>query len=151
MKLIVVKKWMWAPALVLGLLSCKKESETPLLSTPAQQLTAKEWRMERVAEVQGGQPETVVYQRGGTGNQADFSAVRQRFHANGNLSYTDENGLSGNDAHWELLDNAARLKITFGGYGVTFEQFAIGNGRFSYKAPGATATNYVCFTFTPVP
>jgi hypothetical protein len=144
-------KWMLAPALVLGLMSCKKDNDTPPLPDAAQQLTAKEWRMERVAEVHSGQPETVVYQRGAAGNQEDFSAVRQRFNASGSLSYTDENGFSGDNARWELLDNAARLKITFGGYGVTFEQFTIGNGRFSYKTPGATATDYVCFTFTHVP
>lgn len=132
------------------LASCKKSADVTPVPTVQAQLTDKIWRMEKVTEVHSSTP-TVIYQRGAANNQEDFSLVRQQFNNNGTLSYTDENGISGTNSHWELLDNNTRLKITFGGFGVTFEQFTISAAQFSYKSPFATATDYVLYTFTPVP
>jgi outer membrane biogenesis lipoprotein LolB len=133
------------------LASCKKSADVTPVPTVQAQLTDKIWRMEKVTEVRSGAAANIIYQRGATNNQEDFSLVRQQFKANGTLAYTDETGASGTNSHWELLDNNTRLKITFGGFGVTFEQFTISAAQFSYKSPFATATDYVLYTFTPVP
>lgn len=130
------------------LAGCKKSTAVPTVQA---QLADKIWLMQKVTEVRSGSPANVVYQRGATNNQEDFSLVRQKFNSNGTLDYTDENGISGSNSHWELLDNNTRLKITFGGFGVTFEQFTISATQFSYKSPFATATDYVLYTFTSVP
>jgi hypothetical protein len=132
------------------LASCKKAANETPAPTAQTMLTAKTWQMEKVTEVRTNTP-TVVYQRGAATNQEDFSLVRQRFNSNGTMDYTDENGISGTNAHWELLDNNTRLKMTFGGFGVSFEQFTISANQFSYKSPFATATDYVLYTFTPAP
>lgn len=132
------------------LASCKKSTDAAPVPTVQAELTDKIWRMEKVTEVHSGTA-TVIYQRGATNNQEDFSLVRQRFNNDGTLAYTDETGASGTNSHWELLDNNTRLKITFGGFGVTFEQFTISAAQFSYKSPFATATDYVLYNFTPVP
>jgi hypothetical protein len=132
------------------LASCKKSTDETPAPTAQTLLTAKTWQMEKVTEVRTGSP-TVIYQRGATANQEDFSLVRQRFNSNGTMDYTDEDGNSGTNARWELLENNTRLKITFGGFGVSFEQFTITANQFSYKSPFATASDYVLYTFTPVP
>lgn len=133
------------------LASCKKSADATPVPTVQAQLTDKIWRMEKVTEVRSGAAANIIYQRGATNNQEDFSLVRQKFNSNGTLAYTDETGASGTNSHWELLDNNTRLKITFGGFGVIFEQFAISAAQFSYKSPFATATDYVLYTFTPAP
>jgi hypothetical protein len=133
------------------LASCKKSTDETPAPTAQTMLTAKTWQIEKVIEAHAGSPTTVVYQRGANNNQEDFSLVRQRFNSNGTMDYTDEDGNSGTNARWELLENNTRLKITFGGFGTTFEQFTISTTQFSYKTPFATATDYVLLTFTPVP
>lgn len=151
MKKNIAKTIAFALLGIATLASCKKSADETPAPTPASMLTAKTWQMERVTEVHTGIPNNIIYQRGATNNQEDFSLVRQRYNANGTVDYTDENGFSGSNARWELLDNNTRLKMTFGGFGVTFDQFTISAAQFSYKSPFATATDYVLFTFTPVP
>lgn len=134
--------------LVMGSSSCRstdKDVVTPV-GEVKKLLTAQTWQMNEVSEVQNG-VSTVVYKRGAAQNEEDYSAVRQLFKADGSIVYTDQDGSTGADGRYELLDNDTSLKLSMPAYDLSVTVYAVKvtSGEFSYRL--GTAEGYVLFTF----
>lgn len=142
------------PALVMALIlviagtSCRsKDKEVVLpLSEVKKMLIARPWQVNEVSEVQNNQ-NTVVYKRGAANNEEDYTEVRQLFKEDGSIVYTDQEGETGSDGHYELLDNGNSLKLSITGLEVKVNTVKVTNGEFSYRL--GTPDGYVQFNFGP--
>lgn len=129
--------------------SCRsKEDMVPPLSVIKRLLTAQTWQINEVFDVQNGVI-TPLYKRGATNNEEDFSAVRQLFKTDGRIIYTGQEGETGSDGRYELLENDTRLKLSMPEWGlsVTVNAVKVTSGEFSYQL--GTAEGYTQFTFVP--
>jgi hypothetical protein len=133
-----------------GMASChsKDKEVTPPVTDVKTLLTAKTWQVNEVNEWDGTS-KTVYYKRGAANNEEDYSAVRQQYRADGSIVYTDQEGETGTDGRYELLENNTRLKLSMPDMGrsVTVNTLKVTNGEFSYRL--ATEAGYVQFTFEP--
>ncbi len=131
--------------------SCKKD-EVVAPQTPAQSLlSAKTWQMEEVTDYYGGIADK-IYKKGASNNQDDYSLVRQKFNANGTITYTDQFGTQGSDGLWELQSNNTKIKLSLPSMGLTVlcDDFTVTANSFSYKLK-SSATEYTHFIFSAVP
>lgn len=128
--------------------SSKDKEVTPPLSDVKTLLMAKNWQVNEVIEM-NGTDKTVVYKRGVAGNEEDYSAVRQQYKADGSIVYTDNDGETGSDGRYELLENNTKLKLSVPSMGmsVTVNSLKVTSGEFSYRL--GTSAAYLQLTFGP--
>ena len=117
-------------------------------SPTKQALMAHTWQMEMVAEYNSGVAH-VIYQRGATTNDEDFSMIRQTYKSNGTVEYVDEFGDSGSNAKYSLLDNNTRIRLSYSGLSVTGENFVVTDNQFAYTLKYNT-TDSTRFVFSPL-
>ncbi len=135
--------------IIFALSSCQKERDAQPAPSVRELLTAKTWLIDEVNENYGTPHQ--VYKRGAQNNEDDFSAVRQRYHADGSITYTDQFGDSGTDGFYELLDNDTRIRLGIGGgqgFSIVADHFRISANRFSYRL--VNSMGYTEFVFVPV-
>lgn len=128
--------------------SSKDKETTPPLTDVKTLLMAKNWQVNEVAEW-NGTDKTVVYKRGATNNEDDYSAVRQQYKADGTIAHTDEDGETGSDGRYELLDNNTKMKLSVPSVGmsVTVNSLKVTSNEFSYRL--GTGAAYLQLTFGP--
>lgn len=140
----------FAVILAVTTVSCRSKDKevTPPLTDIKTLLIAKTWQVNEVSEWDGT-VKTVYYKRGAANNEDDYSAVRQQYKADGSIVYTDQDGETGSDGRYELLENNTRLKLSMPemGLSITVNALKVTNGEFSYQL--GTPTGYVQFTFVP--
>lgn len=134
--------------LVLSGTGCRsKDKEVVLpLSEVKKLLIARTWQVNEVSEVQNNQS-TVVFKRGAANNEEDYTEVRQLFKEDGSIVYIDQEGESGSDGRYQLLDNGSSLKLSIWGLEVKVNTVKVTSGEFSYRL--GTPDGYVQFNFGP--
>ena len=132
--------------LAVTFISCGKEN--PPVSATKQALMAHTWQMETVTDYSAG-TSYVIYQRGSTNNDSDFSMIRQIYKSNGTIQYVDEFGDSGSNATYQLLDNNTKIRISYGGLSVTGENLVVTGNQFAYTLK-YNATDSSRFAFSPL-
>lgn len=126
--------------------SCNKEDELKKEPIEVQLLTAKTWQIEEVVEVTDGEPPHVTYKRGAANNEDDFSLVRQSFKKDGSIVFIDQEGESGSNGHYQLLENNM-LRLSWGFITNIVEHTVIRENSFSYRL--VHEDGYTQFTFSP--
>lgn len=133
-------------ALTLSFTSCKKDKAPD--SATKQALMAHTWQMEMVSEYDSGVPH-VIYQRGASDNDEDFSMIRQTYKSNGSVQFVDEFGETGSNAKYSLLDNDTKIRLSYSGLSVTGENLVVTNNQFAYTLK-YNATDSTRFIFSPL-
>ena len=126
--------------------SCDKDDDIRQEPIEVQLLTAKTWQIEEVAEVEEGIP-NVVYKRGFPNNQDDFSLVRQTFKKDGSITYIDQQGQSGTNGRYQLLDNKM-MRLSVDGLSTIVSNVVVRENAFSYRL--VHDDGYTRFTFSAV-
>jgi len=127
-------------------ISCGKEK--PPVSATKQALMAHTWQMETITEYSFATPH-VIYQRGSTNNDDDFSMIRQTYKSDGTIQYVDEFGESGSNAAYQLLDNNTKIRISYAGLSVTGENLVVTGNQFAYTLK-YNDTDSSRFLFSPL-
>ena len=100
--------------LAVTLLTSYKKKDNTMMATRAALLTAHSWQVEKViASNQAGIGSVVVYKKGASHNNQDFSHYQLTFKEDGTYQGTDENGHSGSGT-WQLTNNASQLSVDGG-------------------------------------
>lgn len=148
--MLKLRAYLLAFTLIACAASCRSKDEVlPSFSVVKRLLTAQTWQLNEVIDVQNGGVPTPLYKRGAPDNEDDFSKVRQQFKADGGIIYTDQDGETGTDGRYELLENDTRLKLSMPemGFSVTVNTLKVTSGEFSYRL--AAGEGYTIFTFGP--
>lgn len=127
--------------------SCNKDDDLKKEPIEVQLLTAKTWQIEEVAQVIDSEPPHVTYKRGAANNEDDFSQVRQTFKKDGTITFIDQEGESGSNGRYQLLENNM-LRLSWGFITNIVEHVVIRENSFSYRL--VHEDGYTQFTFSPV-
>jgi hypothetical protein len=149
-QIVKLPAYLLALILVVGSTSCRsKDTVVPPLSVVKRLLTAQNWQLNEVIDVQKGGVSTPLYKRGAPDNEDDFSAVRQLFKTDGSIIYTGQEGETGADGRYELLENDTRIRLSMPSWGlsVNADALKVTSGEFTYRL--GTAEGYTIFTFGP--
>ncbi|MFC0184079.1 hypothetical protein SAMN04515674_102379 [Pseudarcicella hirudinis] len=89
-------------------MSCKKDDPTPTpTKTKTEIISAHSWQI-KTALAFG----VSVYEKGGTGNQRDFSKVVLNFKSDGTITGTDTDGISFNSAKWVFTSGETKITLS---------------------------------------
>lgn len=146
-KVIRLASALFLSAVLFSATSCNKDEDLKQEPIEVQLLTAKTWQMEEVADVINGSTPHVTYKRGATNNEDDFSLIRQTFKKDGSITFIDQEGESGSDGRYQLLENNM-LRLSWGFITSIVEHVVIRENSFSYRL--VHEDGYTQFTFSPV-
>ena len=135
-----------ALVLILNFTSCKKDKAPD--SATKQALMAHTWQMGTVTEYNSGVA-SIIYQRGASNNDEDFSMIRQTYKSNGSVQFVDEFGETGSNAKYSLLDNDTKIRLSYSGLSVTGENLVVTNSQFAYTLK-YNSTDSTRFVFSPL-
>lgn len=142
----VIALFVSATVLLFNFTSCSKENVGH--SPTKQALIAHTWQMETVTEYNSGIPH-LVYQRGATNNEEDYSNVRQTYKSNGSIQFVDQFGESGSNASYQLLDQDTKIRISYVGLVATGENLLVTGNQFAYTIK-FNSTDSTRFIFAPL-